>query len=60
MINITIFIDRIYDNLKHKCAHKEKKTLSKRGCGLKPMRNRSKQHSPAIIIETMPNYNVRK
>lgn len=36
MIIITVFIDLIYDNLKHQCTHIENR-LSKRGCGLNPM-----------------------
>lgn len=27
---------------------------------VKSMRNWCKQHTPALLIETMPNYNVRK
>lgn len=54
ILNITVFINRIEINLNHQCVRIEKKRLSKRGYGLKSMRNRCKQHISAILIKTTP------
>lgn len=47
MIDITVFIDNIYDS-EHQCAHIDK-MLSKYWCKLKSMANRCKQTNPCYI-----------